>query len=575
MEQAVSTVNDIDVVKVSTVGESKDLWFSPKDCYVRRLMTQFIRTSTKLSPLKSEYHEIELDDSDEPTNVTIHHSVFEKYANELVGFLITSKYSGDEDVISFTEWLSSNFCEFEDVDYYTFGSMYAYYNDIINNGGYVIEKGDTVVDSTVLKPTEVEIRSGFMTPPSIILKGKTFLFYGDGCVETKSQLVVPYQSAYEKKSLDVTILTEDNKSLIIQDRKRYASTHTKANHRLINGEVTYKGMFGGEITYLHNERCMVDSESLNVLDNNSYGDMIGLMGIEQRSRNPNVIEFGELDDEDYLLIDPLVMIYSFKQKNWYATNYSSLLEINYRVDAFDNLILGDDKKRLLSAIVHEHNVENTDFIDDKSGNGIILLHGVAGTGKTLTAESVAETTKKPLYKVSLGELGVNLKTLETSLSTILSLCERWNAILLIDEADVFLEERNSDNLERNAMVAVFLRLLEYYNGVLFLTTNRAMNFDTAFTSRITLAIEYKRPDRRTMWNSLLKLSNIHIDASDLDVLCEYDLNGRQIKNCINSAKALSAYEKSNKVEMHHLTPFTNETQHFNTFMNQGKKSQIL
>lgn len=575
MENVVSVPNDSCVVRTSTVGESEDLWYSPIDCYVRRSMAQFIRTSTKLSPLKSEYHEIELDESDDPSSVTIHFSVFEKYANELVGFLITSKYSRDEDVIAFTEWLSSNFCKFEDVDYYTFGSMYAYYNDIIKNGGYVIEMGDTVVDSTVLKPNAVEIRTGLMTPPSIILIGETFLFYGDGCVETESQLVVPYQSAYEKNSLEVTLLSEDDKSLIIQDRKRYASTHTKANHRLINGEVTYKGMFGSEYTFLHNERCMVDSESLNVLDNNSYDDLIGLMGINQRSRNPIVIEFDEMDDEDYLRIDPLVMIYSFKQKSWYTTNYSSLSEINYRVDAFDNLILGDNKKRLLSAIVHEHDVENADFIDDKSGNGIILLHGVAGTGKTLTAESVAETTKKPLYKVSLGELGVNLESLENSLSTILSLCERWNAILLIDEADVFLEERNSDNLERNAMVAVFLRLLEYYNGVLFLTTNRAMKFDSAFTSRITLAIEYKRPDRRTMWNSLLKLSNIVIEPKDLDKLCEYDLNGRQIKNCINSAKALSAYEKSNKVEMHHLVPFTNETQNFNSFMNSDKKSQIL
>jgi SpoVK/Ycf46/Vps4 family AAA+-type ATPase len=55
--------------------------------------------------------------------------------------------------------------------------------------------------------------------------------------------------------------------------------------------------------------------------------------------------------------------------------------------------------------------------------------------------------------------------------------------MLIDEADIFLEKRSTEDIERNAVVGTFLRLLEYYDGVLFLTTNRVHNFDEAFYSR--------------------------------------------------------------------------------------------
>lgn len=43
---------------------------------------------------------------------------------------------------------------------------------------------------------------------------------------------------------------------------------------------------------------------------------------------------------------------------------------------------------------------------------------------------------------------------------------------MLDEAEVFLEERTQADLQRNALVSVFLRALEYYDGILILTTNR-------------------------------------------------------------------------------------------------------
>lgn len=73
---------------------------------------------------------------------------------------------------------------------------------------------------------------------------------------------------------------------------------------------------------------------------------------------------------------------------------------------------------------------------------------------------------------SAGELGTDSRILEAELQKILDVCHAWGAILLLDEADVFLEKRNMQDIHRNALVSIFLRQLEYFQGILFLTTNR-------------------------------------------------------------------------------------------------------
>lgn len=67
---------------------------------------------------------------------------------------------------------------------------------------------------------------------------------------------------------------------------------------------------------------------------------------------------------------------------------------------------------------------------------------------------------EPLYIVGAGDLGTTATKVDSSLSSILKISASWGAVVLIDEADVFLEERALHHIERNAMVAVFLRHLE-------------------------------------------------------------------------------------------------------------------
>lgn len=194
---------------------------------------------------------------------------------------------------------------------------------------------------------------------------------------------------------------------------------------------------------------------------------------------------------------------------------------------------------------------------------IAVLHGPPGTGKTLTAEGISELLKCPLYMVSAGELGTDSRILEGELQRILDICHAWGAILLLDEADVFLEKRNMADIHRNALVSIFLRQLEYFQGILFLTTNRVETFDDAFQSRIHIALRYDPLDlraKKTIFKMFVeraraqqKIDKDKIDFSDADYdnLARHDLNGRQIKNTVIRAQAL-AVNKGEPLAMAHV-----------------------
>lgn len=150
--------------------------------------------------------------------------------------------------------------------------------------------------------------------------------------------------------------------------------------------------------------------------------------------------------------------------------------------------------------------------------------------------------------MSAGDLGVDSSTVESSLSNVLEMSTKWNAVLLLDEADVFLEARSSHDLERNKLVSIFLRMLEYYSGILFLTTNRVANIDAAFQSRIHISIEYPElslSSRRHVWSNFITLGarqqqSHGFSESDFDLLAKYEMNGREIKNVLKTAKLLAS-----------------------------------
>jgi SpoVK/Ycf46/Vps4 family AAA+-type ATPase len=248
------------------------------------------------------------------------------------------------------------------------------------------------------------------------------------------------------------------------------------------------------------------------------------------------------------MTDPYVQGFSFMAKQWGRFAVSDITDIEFRTEAYDQLVMDPEKKAMIRALVEDNSGGFSDIISGKGGGCIFLLHGDPGVGKTLTAESVSELLQRPLYSVAVGELGTDTAQLEKSLRQILDVAQIWNAVILIDEADIFLEKRGHGDIMRNSCVSVFLRLTEYHQDVMFLTTNRVTEFDPAFYSRISVALKYDKLtplNRRQVWQNLLSASGMPTNI-DVDKLCVHEINGRQIKNSIRLARSLA---KSQGVEV--------------------------
>ncbi|BGO98223.1 hypothetical protein NBRC10513v2_001392 [Rhodotorula toruloides] len=308
---------------------------------------------------------------------------------------------------------------------------------------------------------------------------------------------------------------------------------------------------------------------------------------------------------DLVLLPPTIYGFSLSLREWGELLVANFSPIAFRDNAWDRLVLDEQTKRLVKGLVEcneavrearkrqkkegagattngqaakeEKEVEVvSDIVEGKGGGLVITLHGAPGTGKTLTAEAVAETLRVPLYTVGAGSLGVQADVLEKRLRDVLDIAQYWGAALLIDEADVFLEARSLHDVARNAMVSVFLRLLEHHRGVLFLTTNRIRSIDPAFLSRFSLAITYPNLDRekrKVIWRQFLELARVGIDSDDSafpspaatpsrgspepngtpalrfdshispsylsKLASNTSFNGRQIKNAVRTAQALA------------------------------------
>lgn len=200
---------------------------------------------------------------------------------------------------------------------------------------------------------------------------------------------------------------------------------------------------------------------------------------------------------------------------------------------------------------------------------------------------MAEYTRRPLLQVTCGDIGQDAEVVEKRLEDHFQLAHKWGCVLLLDEADVFLQKRSREDLARNAIVSVFLRVLEYYSGILFLTTNRVGAFDQAFRSRIHMSLFYPRLDENKtikIWEMNLARARetwgdkLSIEESDQKEILDFaskhfrDLqksktvwNGRQIRNAFQTAIALAEWE-AHQIEVKHKVPMpikpTLERKHF-------------
>ena len=289
-----------------------------------------------------------------------------------------------------------------------------------------------------------------------------------------------------------------------------------------------------------------------------------------------------LDSQQYMICAPTIMAFVLKTRRIGKPTYSmhpiiaQLYQLRrlseelfvdkfskpiFQTNLMKELVLDDDAKAMVKALSQRYTMHaetndtwGADFVMNKGEGQIFLLHGKPGVGKTATAECVAELTQRPLLSLTCGDLGVNPEDLEVRLNTWLKRAELWGAILLLDEADVYLESRITQDVRRNTLVSIFLRALEYYQGLLFLTSNRVGTFDDAFVSRIHVVIHY--PDftnekRSQIWeiffNKLerekenIKFTQRTVDyAKESKEVQSLGWNGREIRNGMHTAFPLLA-----------------------------------
>lgn len=252
---------------------------------------------------------------------------------------------------------------------------------------------------------------------------------------------------------------------------------------------------------------------------------------------------------------PYISCYALDLDAWGQCLVTDLSAISYRDDAFEHLCLdsliaiGDGtvmrKKDLIRKLVTNYDkIDRRDFIDGKTSGLIITLHGPPGVGKTLTAEATSEVLHRPLCKISAGALGTTPATVEEALRKFFDNVKRWNGIALIDEVDIFLEKRTSHtDIVKNAIVGVFLRMIEYCNAITFMTSNRIDCIDPAIDNRIDVKLEYGElsvDDKVRIYESKTKhIKGMPDESPDdvLDFMARYPhLNGRNLKSIIKTGQ---------------------------------------
>ncbi|CAI6336220.1 unnamed protein product [Periconia digitata] len=293
-----------------------------------------------------------------------------------------------------------------------------------------------------------------------------------------------------------------------------------------------------------------------------------------------------VDNEKLLCCPPRVLGYSLKLKTWVQLLVKHVQEPDsLNAETFNSkLQLDQDAKDLIFNTVTAHergkqqkdgkSVGLDDFAPEKGRGLVIMLYGAPGVGKTLTAESVADMTGKPLLSVGVSDIGIDGDKVEMNLQKVFALAGLWEAVLLFDEADVFLEARGEgdNDLRRNAMVSVLLRVLEYYEGILILTTNRMRSLDIAVQSRIHLAVKFVdlQPDQKvSIYESFFEQLANKGKVDDLEALRrwatkygkKFDFNGRQIRNVISTAMSIALAEEV-KLKTEHLSIVSRQTDDF-------------
>ena len=255
-----------------------------------------------------------------------------------------------------------------------------------------------------------------------------------------------------------------------------------------SGECAFPGCDGND--FIHDDVTLE-----NIIAHEKIGDY----GIAAAKFSRNQVD--ELSELDYALFPTYVQGYVLNNRVWAKLEMDLITDIPRTDSMFDALHIPGKHKEALTALVkicgtRAPGQSELDVIPGKGRGIIILLHGKPGLGKTATAEAMAAKLKRPLYPITYADLGDGPSAIETNLKKIFRYGQRWKCVLLLDEADVFLMPRDKEDTKRNSIVSIFLRNMEWYPGIIFLTTNRLDQFDEGVLDRVHLKLHYPQLNER-------------------------------------------------------------------------------
>lgn len=182
----------------------------------------------------------------------------------------------------------------------------------------------------------------------------------------------------------------------------------------------------------------------------------------------------------------------------------------------------------------------------------LSFYGPPGTGKSMLAEAIASKVGKKIISVSYADIenkyvGEGPK----NVSAVFLAAQEQDAVLFIDEAESLLSKRlvnvsDPSGQAMNSMRSQMLISLENFHGIVVFATNMAVNYDSAFVSRIKhIFIDFPDAETRaTIWKKHLypfdeQSKNLRIPlAEDVDTVelgQKYALCGRDIRNTVVEA----------------------------------------
>ena len=240
--------------------------------------------------------------------------------------------------------------------------------------------------------------------------------------------------------------------------------------------------------------------------------------------------------------------------------------ITYPMERFTDLKVPDKVQRILEQIccsaMYGYRIFEEWGLGKQYSYGkavTVLLSGPPGTGKTMTAKTIAGELGLALYQVDLSSvMDKYIGETEKHLEEIFSFAEKTNVVLFFDEADALFGKRGevSDGRDRyaNMEVAYILQRIEQFEGIVILSTNFYNNIDKAFLRRMKYVLKYEMPDmaiRHSIWVSNLPKEQFREELDINYLAAQFEFTGGMIKNVILSASVAAVYEK-NRLSMEHL-----------------------